>query len=102
MELTHLDLTQTLNLPRRPRRNRKSPAVRDLLQETRLHPSDFVAPLFIVEGHNQNQPVASMPGVSRLSLDLLMREVETLYKLGIRAVDLFAYVPKEKKDPWGS
>ena len=43
-----------------------------------------------------------MPGVSRISIDKLIKEVEALYKLGIRAVDLFAYVPPEKKDPMGS
>jgi porphobilinogen synthase len=101
--MTTVDYTSTqLNLTRRPRRNRKSAAVRDLLQETRLHPSHLVSSLFVVDGHNQRQSIPSMPGVFRLSIDLLIREVIDLYKLGIRAIDLFAYVPQEKKDRWGS
>jgi porphobilinogen synthase len=89
-------------LMRRPRRNRQTSAIRGLVQETHLHPSQLVSPLFIVEGHHQNQPILSMPGISRYSLDLLLREVLHLYQLGIRAVDLFCYVPAEKKDPEGS
>ena len=73
-----------------------------MLQENRLHPSQLVAPLFIVDGENQRQPISSMPGVERLSIDHLLREVTALYQLGIRAVDLFAYVPQEKKDRWGT
>lgn len=91
-----------LDITRRLRRNRKSPAVRSFLQETRLHPSDFIAPLFVVEGEKQKQPVASMPDVFRLSLDLLVKETVQLYEAGIRAVDLFAFVPSEKKDRWGT
>lgn len=87
---------------RRLRRNRKSPAVRSFLQETRLHPSQFIAPLFVVEGSQQKQAIASMPDIYRYSQDLLVREVQQLYQLGIRAVDLFAYVPQEKKDRYGS
>ncbi len=91
-----------IDLTRRPRRNRKSSAIRELLQETRLHPSQFVAPIFVVEGSNQKQPIASMPDIYRISLDQLLKETEELYALGIRAIDLFAYVPSEKKDRWGS
>lgn len=92
----------TLDIQRRLRRNRKSPAIRDLLQETRLHPNQLIAPLFVVEGEKQKQSVASMPGVYRFSQDLLVKETLELYELGIRAIDLFAYVPLEKKDRWGS
>lgn len=87
-----------LNLPSRPRRNRKSPAIRGLIQETRLHPENFVAPLFVLEGNNQKEPINSMPGICRLSVDLIIKEAEALLKLGVMAVDLFAVVPSEKKD----
>ncbi len=87
---------------RRLRRNRKSAAVREFLQETRLHPSQFIAPLFVVEGSQQRQSIASMPEVYRYSQDLLLQEVQELYQLGIRAVDLFAYVPQDRKDRYGS
>lgn len=89
-------------LHRRPRRNRQTAAIRGLVQETHLHPSQLISPLFIVEGKSQQQLIASMPGVYRYSLDLLLKEVLTLHQLGIRAVDLFCYVPAEKKDAQGT
>ncbi len=91
-----------IDLPKRPRRNRKSPAMRALLQETRLHPSNFVAPLFVIDGKAQKQPINSMPGVYRLSIDLLLKEVEILLNLGIKAVDLFPVMASEDKDAWGT
>lgn len=86
----------------RPRRNRLSPSIRSLVQENHLHPSQLVAPLFVLEGENRRESISSMPGIFRYSVDLLISEVVKLYELGIRAVDLFAYVPKDKKDPWGT
>jgi porphobilinogen synthase len=97
-----IHLPHHFDLPKRPRRNRKSAAIRSMLQETRLHPSQLVAPLFIVDGSGQRQPIATMPGVYRLSIDLAIDEAAELYRLGIRAVDLFAYVPEELKDRFGS
>jgi len=100
---TQADLENfSFELIRRPRRNRKSEAIRSLVRENRLHPSDMVAPLFILEGENQKQEVESMPGVFRMSVDQWIPEIIELYKLGVRAVDLFAVVPEEKKDRWGS
>jgi len=93
---------EAIALPMRLRRNRKSAAIRGLLQETRLHPSDFIAPLFVLEGDRNQQAIASMPGVFRLSIDLLLREVEELLSLGIQAVDLFMVIPSDKKDALGS
>lgn len=101
MQLT-TDALQQMDLLKRPRRNRKSAAIRSLVQETRLHPHQFIAPLFLVEGHGQKQMIASMPGVYRFSLDLLIREVVDLYQLGIRAIDLFPVVPSDRKDSYGS
>lgn len=92
MSITNIDL------PVRLRRNRKSPAIRSLLQETRLHPSDFVVPFFVLEGNNVKQPISSMPDVYRYSIDLLLKEVEECLKLGIQAIDLFVVVAPEKKD----
>lgn len=91
-----------ITLTRRPRRNRKSTAIRSLVQETHLHPSQFVAPLFITEGYDQLQPISSMPGIYRFSTDRVLHEVESLLQLGIQTVDLFPYVPEEKKDQWGT
>lgn len=95
-------MNTTENLIQRPRRNRKSPAIRSLVQETRLSPSDFVVPLFIVEGEKQRVPILSMPGIDRLSIDLLIDEVIDLYEHGIRAIDLFPVISQELKDPFGS
>lgn len=91
-----------LNITQRPRRNRKNAAIRALVQETRLHPSQLIAPLFVLEGSNQRQLIKSMPGVERLSIDFIVREVGELYELGVRGVDLFPVIPKEKKDAWGT
>lgn len=96
------DTTSYPEIVQRPRRNRKSSPIRDLVQETRLHPAQFVSPLFIAEGNNQKQEIASMPGVHRLSIDYLLREAETLWELGIKSVDLFPVVDSGKKDHKGS
>lgn len=95
-------LPADVDLSRRMRRNRKSQAIRALVQETRLHPSQFVAPLFAIDGKGVNDPIKSLPGVSRLSIDLLLKEVEEIVSCGVNAIDLFCFVPKEQKDPMGS
>lgn len=94
--------TDPFVLTKRPRRNRKSPALRSLVQETHLHPSQLIAPLFVLEGEREQEYIPSMPHIYRYSIDLLIQEVEELYALGIRAVDLFAFVPIDKKDFHGS
>jgi porphobilinogen synthase len=91
-----------IDLSKRPRRNRKNPAIRALVQETRLHPNNFVAPLFVLDGDNYKQPIHSMPGVNRLSIDLILKEVESLMKQGVMAVDLFPVIPSSEKDASGS
>ena len=82
----------------RPRRNRKSASVRNLVRETSLTPHDFIAPLFVIEGKNMSQPIHSMPGVSRLSIDLLVKECIELYKLGVPCVSLFPAINDSLKD----
>lgn len=84
----------------RPRRLRASLAMRELVAETRLHTSNFVAPLFVKEGITSPQPIASLPGVVQHSLDSLEREVQELASLGVRGVILFG-VPVQK-DEMGS
>ena len=81
----------------RPRRLRTSPALRDLVAETRLHTSDLVAPLFVREGITEAQPIGSLPGVEQHTLDSLSQEVRTLVGLGIRSVILFG-VPAAKDE----
>ena len=89
-------------LESRPRRLRRSAAIRDLVQETHLRASDFIAPLFIVEGSDVRDPILSMPGIDRLSLDNVLHEAKELHDLGIRAVLLFTKVPDEIKDNAGT
>jgi len=93
---------ETVELTRRPRRNRKSAAIRELVQETRLHPSYFVSPLFLMDGENKKHEIKGMPGVFRLSIDLALKECIELYQVGVRGVDLFTLVADDKKDARGS
>lgn len=89
-------------LQRRPRRNRQSAAVRALVKETHLHPSQLIAPLFVIEGERVKQTISSLPDVHRLSTDLLVKEIIDLYEAGIRGIDLFCVISNDKKDPLGS
>jgi len=83
---------------RRPRRNRKSGAIREMVQETRLSISDLIYPMFVVDGTGIRTEVSSMPGIYRHSIDLLLEELKELQDLGIKAIDLFPNYPEEKKD----
>lgn len=73
----------------RPRRNRKNHAMRSLMRETILTVDDLIMPLFIIDGENKVDPVLSMPGINRLSRDLIVKEVKELWSLGIKCVSLF-------------
>ncbi len=83
---------------RRPRRNRKSEAIRAMVEETVVTPNDLIFPLFLLDGKNQKTEVASMPGIFRLSTDLMLKEIEACLKLGIRAFDIFPAVEDQHKD----
>jgi porphobilinogen synthase len=83
---------------RRPRRNRKSEAIRAMVEETKVTTDDLIFPLFLVDGKNQKIEVASMPGIFRLSTDLMLKEVEECLSLGIRAFDIFPAVEDQHKD----
>jgi porphobilinogen synthase len=89
-------------LTRRPRRNRQSPALRNLLQETRLSRSDFILPLFVREGTQTREPIPAMPGVDRLSPDLILRACEKALTMGVSAAILFPVITPALKDPDGS
>jgi porphobilinogen synthase len=92
----------TLQLTSRPRRNRISPAIRGLIQETHILPQHLVSCFFVIEGINQRYPIPSMPGVERLSINLLLKEIALHYALGVRAIDLFAYLERDLRDALGS
>jgi len=91
-----------LNLAERPRRLRRTAAIRSLVEETTLRPADFIAPLFVIDGKGAPEPVASMPGVSRYNIDDLIKECRALWKLGVPAVDLFPKIDPKLKDEAGS
>ena len=81
----------------RMRRNRSEEFSRRLNSENQLNVSDLILPVFVIEGNNESQVVESMPGVNRLSIDLLVKHAEQVFKLGIPAVALFPVVGNEKK-----
>jgi porphobilinogen synthase len=82
----------------RPRRNRKSNTIRELVRETELKVSDFIYPLFLVEGNGIQVPITSMPGISRYSEDLMLREIEACIALGLKSFVIFPAVEDSFKD----
>ncbi|MEP7150757.1 MAG: porphobilinogen synthase [Nitrospira sp.] len=84
----------------RLRRLREKEPLRRMVRETALTPNDFIYPVFVTEGQGRREPIASMPGQSRLSIDLLVKEALEVQALGIPAMILFG-IP-EKKDERGS
>jgi porphobilinogen synthase len=84
----------------RPRRLRKTPAIRDMVRETNLSPKDFIFPLFVKHGEGEKEPISSMPGHFRFTVDKIHKEAEEIWSMGIPSVILFG-IP-EKKDPQGS
>lgn len=90
-----------MELHRRNRILRSSPAIRQMVAETHLSVADFIAPLFIDEGENMETEIASMPNYFRRSLDKTILEVEELWALGIRSVLLFIKCKDELKDNEG-
>lgn len=92
----------SLNLTRRPRRNRRMASIRSLVQETHLRASDLVMPYFVLEGENTQIEIPSMPGIFRMTLDLVLRDIEKIHARGIPGVILFPVISEEKKDHFGS
>lgn len=89
-------------ITKRLRRNRKSAAIRELVRETQLLRSDFIVPFFLIDGENQRQTIQTMPGIERLSLDLILKKAEHLHKQGIQAIAIFPVMQKDLKDSFGS
>ncbi len=81
----------------RMRRMRRDGFSRDLMREHHLQANDLIQPVFIIEGRDQSEPIPSMPGIERLSIDLLLKQAEEWVQLGIPAVALFPVVAQEKK-----
>jgi porphobilinogen synthase len=91
-----------LDLVTRPRRNRKAEWARRLVRENVLTTDDLIWPLFVVDGHNKRDAVASMPGVFRLSVDQAVRDAERAVKLNIPCIALFPYTEPSLRDEQGS
>ena len=91
-------MTNSSGFPfQRPRRLRKDKFSRNLVRENQISVHDLIYPCFVLEGTKQRQAVASMPGVDRLSIDLLLKEAETIHKLGVPVMALFPVTPLEAK-----
>ncbi|NQD72485.1 porphobilinogen synthase, partial [Sphingobacterium shayense] len=86
----------------RPRRNRKSAVIREMIQENHLSAANLIFPLFIVEGQQQKTEISSMPGIFRYSIDNLLREIESCLKLGLKSFDLFPNIEDSLKDKYAS
>jgi len=91
-----------LDWPHRPRRLRRTASLRSLVEETVLRPSDFIAPLFVVDGKGAPESIASMPGVVRFNVGDLVKECQALAKLGVPAVALFPKLEAKLKDDEGT
>lgn len=97
-----MSFDRPLDLIERPRRLRRTDALRAMVRETVLQPSDFIAPLFVIDGKGAPQPIKSMPGVVRYNVKDLVKECRALHKLGIPAVALFPKLVAKFKDAEGS
>lgn len=86
----------------RPRRNRRSAAIRGLVQETQLTVEHLVQPLFVIDGKDKKEEIASLPGTFRFTKDHVLREVEACMQLGVRSFILFPKVADELKNKTGS
>lgn len=87
---------------RRPRRLRATPAIRDMVAETRLDTRDFILPMFVADGLDAPREIASMPGQYQHTVDSLKRAVDEALDAGVRCVDLFGVPRPEDKDATGS
>src|SRR5688572_29291710 len=91
-----------LEILQRPRRLRRTAALRSMVEETVLRPADFIAPLFVVEGKAAPEEISSMPGVFRWNVQDLVKECRALFKLGVPAVALFPKLDPKLKDSEGT
>ena len=85
----------------RPRRNRLTKGIRNLVKETTVQPQNLVWPAFVQEGKNQRNPIVSMPGISRLSIDQLVADSKKAFELGVPAIALFPAIDESLKNSEG-
>ena len=94
--------TTNQTLTQRPRRLRRTVALRNMVRENQLTVDDLIYPMFVREGEEQKVEISSMPGCYRYTLDLLLKEIEQVHELGINAIALFPVIPEAKKDETGT
>lgn len=87
---------------RRPRRNRRTEAIRNMVEETTVNVKDLIFPMFVISGKGRQEEVPSMPGMYRRSTDLLLKEIEECLNLGIKAFDLFPALEDNLKDKYAT
>jgi len=85
----------------RPRRLRSNETLRNLIKETTISPSDFLVPLFIISGENKIEEISSMPNYFKRSIDLTLKQIESLRKLGLNSFLMFAQIDDKLKDNYG-
>ncbi len=91
-----------MNLLERPRRLRRTPALRGFLKETVLHASQFIYPMFVLEGDDKAENISAMPGIRRLSVDLALEEASLAFQYGVNAIALFPALESGLKNPRGT
>lgn len=87
---------------RRPRRNRRTAAIRGMVRETRLALDQLIYPFFLIQGENQTVPVESMPGIFRYTTDKMLEEIGDCMRLGLKNFILFPAFPEEQKDKFAT
>lgn len=90
-----------MQLTQRPRRNRRTPSLRETVAETQLSASQLIWPLFLVEGKGVAQEIKTMPQVYRLSADMILKEIEKARELGVKSIALFPGIAENLKDSFG-
>jgi porphobilinogen synthase len=91
-----------MNLIQRPRRNRRTEALRNMVAETDLRVSQLVLPVFLAEGKDQKTAISSMPGIFRVSADLMLKDIEEARKLGVNSFAFFPAISENLKDSYGN
>jgi len=91
-----------MEISHRPRRNRRTEAVRNMVQETRLHPHQLILPFFLVDGEGIKNEISSMPGVYRFSIDLALIEASECAELGLKNFILFPAIEEKYKDKYAT
>ena len=87
-----------MDLTKRPRRLRRSAAVRRLVRETSVQVDDLIYPMFVTEGEKTREPIDSMPGQFRFTVDALVADCQEIWEMGIPAVNLFGYSAEKASD----